>query len=152
MEVSAQTYNDLSKTPGQVNDWGAFNHETFEVDDHVTSYIRFENGLSLQFECSWAANIKEDHTTVSLSGVDGGLSVFPFELYQTKHGAVWDASPVLKDEEEVEIGIKQLSNFIGSCLGEEEFVVDPAEALRVTAIIDAMYESSQSGGAVRLDG
>ncbi|SDJ32744.1 Gfo/Idh/MocA family protein [Salimicrobium halophilum] len=152
VEVSAQTYNDLSRIPGQVNDWGTFDHETFEVDDHVTSYIRFENGLSLQFECSWAANIKEDHTTVTLSGVDGGLSVFPFELYQTKHGAVWDASPVLKDEEEVEIGVKQLSNFIGSCLGEEELVVDPAEALRVTAIIDAMYESSQSGRAVRLDG
>ncbi|WP_347862109.1 Gfo/Idh/MocA family oxidoreductase [Salimicrobium sp. PL1-032A] len=152
VEVSAETYNDLSRTPGQVNDWGAFNHETFEVDDHVTSYIRFENGLSLQFECSWAANIKEDHTTVTLSGVEGGISVFPFELYQSKHGAVWDASPVLKEEEEVEIGIRQLRNFIGSCLGEEALVVDPAEALRVTEIIDAMYESSKSGRAVRLDG
>ncbi|WP_185819962.1 Gfo/Idh/MocA family protein, partial [Salibacterium salarium] len=81
VEVIGKTYNRLSKTPGLVNDWGSIDPETFNVDDHVTSYITFENGLSMQFECSWAANIKEDHTTLSISGVDGGMDVYPFELY-----------------------------------------------------------------------
>ncbi|SIS40631.1 Gfo/Idh/MocA family protein [Salimicrobium flavidum] len=150
VEVSAETYNDLSRTPGQVNDWGAFDHETFEVDDHVTSYIRFKNGLSLQFECSWSANIKEDHTSVSLSGVDGGLSVYPFEMYQTKYGAVWNASPVLKEEEPSVVATRQMDNFLASCSGEEELIVEASEALRVTEIIDAMYESSDTGRAVTL--
>lgn len=148
VEVSAQTYNELSRTPGQVNDWGEVDPESFEVDDHVTSYIRFENGVTLQFECSWAANIKEDHTTLSISGVQGGLDVYPFELYQSKHGAVWDATPVMRAEESVWAGKRQIANFLESLDGGEKLAVHPEEALRVTRIIDAMYESSRTGRAV----
>ena len=74
VEVMGKAYDRLSKVPNQVNDWGTFDHETFNVDDHVTSYITFEDGSSMQFECSWAANIKEDHTTLTVSGADGGLA------------------------------------------------------------------------------
>lgn len=84
--VVGKTYNRLSKMPNQVNEWGSFDHENFDVDDHVTSYITFDNGASLLFECSWSANIKGDSENVSISGVDGGINVFPYEVYQAKNG------------------------------------------------------------------
>ena len=71
VEVLGKTYNRLSQTPNQINDWGTFDHETFEVDDHVSSFITFEDGSTMQFECSWSANIKEDKIHLSMSGVDG---------------------------------------------------------------------------------
>ncbi|CCG46893.1 oxidoreductase domain protein [Halobacillus halophilus DSM 2266] len=150
VEVMGKTYDRLSKTPGQVNDWGAFDHETFDVDDHVTSYITFDNGLSLQFECSWAANIKDDDTKLSISGVDGGLSVYPFELYQAKYGALWDSSAKIR-EGEPKPGLYQAKNFVDSCLGQDELIVKPEQALQVTKLMEAIYLSSETGTSVKLD-
>ncbi|WP_226037770.1 Gfo/Idh/MocA family protein [Aquibacillus saliphilus] len=143
-EVVGRTYNRLSKVPNQVNEWGSFNHKTFDVDDHVTSYITFADGGSLLFECSWAANIKEDKEHVSISGVDGGINVFPLELYQAKNGmlATTEAQSIIGEDNP---GIPQANNFIDACLGEAELVVQPEEALKITKIIEAIYQSSQSG-------
>lgn len=138
--VTGTAYNTLSKIPNQVNQWGSFNHETFNVDDHVTAYIQFESGASMLFETSWAANIKDDAEHLSISGVDGGLSVFPFELYIAKNGMLLNSQAAWIPGEE-EPGLSQARNFIHTCLGREELVVKPEEALQASQIIDRIYES-----------
>lgn len=141
--VSGSTYNTLSKAPGQVNLWGEYDHEDFNVDDHVTAYIKFENGASLLFETSWAANIKDDLEHISISGVDGGLSVFPFELYTTNNGMLLNSvSAWLPGEDNPDL--PQAKNFIDACLGLGELIVKPEEALQVSQLIDQIYENSQS--------
>ncbi|CDQ38470.1 Gfo/Idh/MocA family protein [Virgibacillus salexigens] len=149
VEVLGTTYNRLSKLPNQINDWGTFDHATFEVDDHVTSYITFDNGISMQMECSWAANIKEDTRHLSISGVDGGLSLYPFELYQPKLGTFM-RSDAKVEHNETNAGYIQAENFVDSCLGQDELVVKPEQALKVTKIIDAIYQSSDTGSSVKL--
>ncbi|GAA0359396.1 Gfo/Idh/MocA family protein [Bacillus horti] len=148
-EVSGATYNELSRQENQVNQWGAFDHQSFEVDDHATAYIRFSNGATLLFETSWAANIAEDKEQVSISGTEGGLDVFPLTLYQAKDGMLLDNSVKWIQGEESP-GIAQATNFIDSCLGLAEPVVKPEEALMVSQVIEAIYESSQSGQTIRL--
>ncbi|MFD2706677.1 Gfo/Idh/MocA family protein [Salibacterium lacus] len=149
VEVIGKTYNRLSKTPGLVNDWGSIDPETFNVDDHVTSYITFENGLSMQFECSWAANIKEDHTTLSISGVDGGMDVYPLELYQAKYGTLQDTK-VRLPEEELSPELAQAKNFVDCCLGKAEPVVTAEQALNVSQLMEAIYQSSETGSSIQL--
>ncbi|MDN3017521.1 Gfo/Idh/MocA family oxidoreductase [Paenibacillus sp. BSR1-1] len=138
--VSGSAYNALSKMPNQVNQWGTFDHETFNVDDHVTAYLKFDNGASLLFETSWAANIKDDLANVSISGVDGGLNVFPFELYTVKNGMLLNSEASWLPGEE-DPGVPQAKNFIEACLGLDELIVKPEEALQVSRIIDRIYES-----------
>ncbi|MEH7010172.1 Gfo/Idh/MocA family oxidoreductase [Neobacillus niacini] len=140
LTVTGTAYNTLSKMPDQVNQWGSFNHETFNVDDHVTAYIQFESGASMLFETSWAANIKDDAEHLSISGVDGGLSVFPFELYTTKNGMLLNSEAAWLPGDE-EPGLPQAKNFINTCLGQDELVVKPEEALQVSQIIGRIYES-----------
>ena len=140
ISVSGSTYNELSKIPNQVNQWGTFDPETFNVDDHVTAYLKFENGASMLFETSWAANIKDDQANVSISGIDGGLNVFPFELYTTKNGMLFNSQAAWLPGEE-DPGVPQAKNFIESCLGLDELIVKPEEALQVSRIIDQIYES-----------
>lgn len=149
VEVSGRTYNRLSKTPNQINDWGVFDTETFDVDDHVSAYITFEDGASLFLECSWSANIKEDTRHLSISGVDGGLNLYPLEFYQPKHGTFMTTT-TKADHNENEAGIAQAHNFVDSCLGNAELVVKPEEALEVSRIIEAIYKSSETGTSVRL--
>lgn len=149
IELMGTTYNRLSKSPNQINDWGIFDHETFEVDDHVSAYITFENNVSMQFECSWAANIKEDKIHLSISGSEGGLNVYPFELYQPKLGKMMETTAEAKHDETA-AGIAQAENFVNSCLGEEELVVKPEEAMKVSKIIEAIYRSSETRSSVKL--
>lgn len=149
VEVMGTTYNKLSKMPNQVNEWGNFDHETFEVDDHVTAYIRFDNGASLLFETSWSANIKEDKENVSISGTTGGIDLFPFEFNEAKNGMLLNSQANWLPGEE-DPGIPQARNFVLSCQGKEELVVQPEEALQVSKIIDAIYESCKTGKSVRL--
>src|SRR5699024_6253658 len=82
VEVMGRAYNRLSTTQNQVNEWGAFDYQTFNVDDDVSSYITYKDGSSVQFECSWAANIKEDQMHLSVAGEEGGLNVYPLEIYR----------------------------------------------------------------------
>lgn len=142
VEVSGSTYNNLSKTPNSVNQWGSFDHETFDVDDHVTAYIKFENGASLLLETSWAANILDDEEHVSISGVDGGISVFPLELYTAKNGMLVNSQAAWIPGED-DPGVTQAGNFIDACLGKAELVVKPEQALQVSQIIDEIYRSAE---------
>ncbi|WP_106496203.1 Gfo/Idh/MocA family protein [Lentibacillus sp. Marseille-P4043] len=149
VEVMGTTYNRLSKTPNQMNDWGTFDHETFNVDDHVSGYITFENGASLLLECSWAANIKEDTMHLSISGADGGMNVYPFELYRPQHG-IFLTSEAKAEHNETEAGHLQAENFVDSCLGQAELLVKPEQAMKVSQLIEAIYQSSEIRRSVRL--
>lgn len=141
IEVSGSTYNALSKTEGEVNQWGAFDHQTFDVDDHVTAYIKFSNGASMLFETSWSNNIKEDVVeNVSISGEKGGLEVFPLTLNYAKHGMLFNSQAVWIPGED-KPDVPQAENFIQACLGHAELVVKPEEAVRVSQIIEAIYQN-----------
>jgi predicted dehydrogenase len=149
VEVMGTTYNELSKMTGQVNQWGSFDHETFEVDDHVTAYIKFEGGASMLFETSWSANVKGDEESVSISGLNGGVDLFPFHMNQMKHGMLLNTEADWVPGED-DPSLPQAENFVNSCLGLEELVVKPEQAMQVSLIIDAIYRSSESGKSVSL--
>ncbi|WP_421383967.1 Gfo/Idh/MocA family protein [Bacillus salacetis] len=149
VEVTGTTYNKLSKIQDEVNMWGDFDRETFEVDDHVTAYIKFDNGASLLFETSWSANVKSDEEVMSISGLSGGLDLFPLHINQRKHGMLLSSNADWVPGED-NPGVPQAENFIKSCLGLEELVVKPEEAMKVSQIIDAIYQSSEKGQSIRL--
>lgn len=149
VEITGTSYNALSRSPEQVNQWGSFNPHTFEVDDHVTAYITFAGGTSLFLETSWSNNIKEDVIeNVSISGEKGGLDVFPLSINYTKEGMLFNSEAVWIPGEE-DPSLPQAEDFINACLGLDDQVVKPEEALKVTSIIEKIYESSNLGTSVR---
>lgn len=150
IEVSGTTYNYISKGKEQVNEWGSFDSATFDVDDHATAYIKFANGASLLLETSWAANIRGDTNTLSLSGTDGGLDLFPFTLNKAKFGMLLNSEADWMPGDESP-DIHQAKNFVKACLGLEEQLVKPHEALKVSRIIEAIYKSSETGASIHFD-
>jgi predicted dehydrogenase len=148
--VMGSTYNQLSKIPGQVNLWGEFDHESFNVDDHVTGYITFENGMSLLLEVSWAANIDSDKENISISGVQGGIDVFPFHFNYAKHGMLFNSKALWIPGSD-DPGYLQARQFVDACLGKEVQVVKPEEAMQVSQIIEAIYESDKTRTSVEFN-
>ncbi|MFS0824606.1 Gfo/Idh/MocA family protein [Bacillus sp. 1P02SD] len=149
VEVSGTAYNRLSKMPSQVNQWGCFDSESFDVDDHVTAYIKFQNGASMLFETSWSANIPKDEEGVSISGDKGGIDLFPLQLNQAKHGMLLNTVANWVPGEE-SLDLPQARNFVESCLGIDELIVKPEQALQVSKIIDAIYKSSETGESIKM--
>ncbi|EGQ3470175.1 Gfo/Idh/MocA family oxidoreductase [Staphylococcus pseudintermedius] len=150
-EILGRTYNALSRQPQQLNEWGTFDYKTFDVEDHATSYVTFENGASMQFECSWAANIHHDKLDVSISGDAGGLQLFPFEMYVPQS----DGYHILEQDVSLNEGVaasRQMDHFIRSCFGEVEPLVKPEEARRVTQLIDAIYQSDRERQSITIQG
>src|SRR5699024_2101311 len=118
----------------------------------VSSYITFRDGSSLLFECSWAANIKEDPMHLSISGAEGGLSVYPFEVYRP-----WENEYQLSEENADgyhngdQASYRQWSKLVSRYLGTESRLVKEEEALKFNKIIVAIYDSNDKGSSVRLE-
>ncbi|ULG72128.1 Gfo/Idh/MocA family protein [Macrococcus brunensis] len=151
VEVSAQTYNSLSRMPNPVNEWGVFNPETFEVDDHVTAFIRFENNVTMLFETSWAANVESDEEHISISGTKGGLNVFEMKVNQAD-----DTLMTTLNIDYIQIDHPfqhlQAENFISAITDGTPLRVQSTEAKDVSSVIEAIYLSAQKQQAIRIEG
>ncbi len=148
VEVSGVVSQHLGTRPG-VNEWGPWNHEKFEVEDHAAAFVRLAGGKALFIEASWALNIPEAVENVSLSGTEGGLEVFPLKINKAAHGMLLNSvASLLPNRNKVDWDL-QISDFVQSILTGRHPLVRPEEALQVSTIVDAIYRSSDTGASVR---
>ena len=75
---------------------------------------------------------KGDKVHVSLSGEDGGINLFPFEIYEPTL-ELFESKANVEHNEDI-AGERQARNFVNACLGIEEIVVKPEEARNVNAL------------------
>src|SRR5699024_9218279 len=148
VEVSSNAYNRLSRTKS-INEWGEFDRENFEVDDHVSAFIRFDNGASMLFETSWSANIPHDENHISISGADAGLDVFDMKVNQADEDLMTTMriDYIKVDEPYSRL---QAQDFISAVKDGTPLRVKSHEAMEVSKIIEAIYKSSKEQRSVRL--
>jgi predicted dehydrogenase len=149
IEVSATLSQHLGTRPN-VNPWGQWNYKEFTVEDQVAAFVRFDNGASMLLECSWALNVPETKETISLSGTEAGLDVFPLKVNKAQYGMLTHWVPDWMEKENEEPGIGQAADFVNAIKNGGQPNVTAAQALQVTDIVDAIYRSAESGQAIRL--
>ena len=126
---------------------GAWSGEKFEVEDGLFGFIRFVDGTSLQVRTAFAVNIAgKEERNVSLYGDKRGLSLFPLELYGDEGGKLFNTS--FPFEENRDWHYDCIRNFAMSCMGREQVLVTPEQAVYVQELIDALYQSAESGEPV----
>ncbi|MHC5216402.1 Gfo/Idh/MocA family protein [Enterococcus sp. LJL128] len=157
--VVGKAYHKLAETRDAANAWGAWDPEQFSVEDSAFGFITMENGATIFLEASWALNsldVKEAKTTLcgTKAGADmnDGLTINGEDhslLYEKKielqTGGV-DFYDGTEDRPEV----AEARSWIEAILNDTEPVVKPEEALVVTEILEAIYESSKTGQPVYL--
>lgn len=129
------------KGTGLMGDWDP---EKFTVEDALFGFIRFKNGASLSIETSFALNMKEkDKRSLEIFGDRLGASLFPPEVFGEDENILTDkAYPFLKDED---LHFKSLKNFVHACKGDEDLLVTAKQGAYVQKIVEALYESAESG-------
>lgn len=119
----------------------------FDVEDIALGTVTFKNGAVMQFEVSWASNIKKEERYV--------------QLYGTKEGAYWDGSKneiyyetpkgkqrnhIVNHNDIITDHALNIDNFINVINQKENPVYTPAQGIEIIKILSAIYESAANGG------
>lgn len=164
--VSGSVFYKLGNLPvsSQGNLFGPWDPKTFEVEDSAMGFIKMKNGATINLEASWALNILESReASTTLCGTAAGAEIHSGMSYpnneliynQVRNGQMMQEtiSPVGGvayfgggGGEEGTIDCKQ---WLTSVKKGTQPLVKPEEALVVTKILDAIYQSARENKEIK---
>ncbi|MFC4812081.1 Gfo/Idh/MocA family protein [Paenibacillus sp. GCM10023250] len=155
--VLGRAYHKLSQTENAANAWGPWDPAKFTVEDSAFAMITMKNGATVILESSWALNTLEvDEAKVSLSGtkagadMKNGLRINGEEnsrLY-VKNIELNSGGVAFYEGASESAEVLEAAWWIDAVLNDKETFVKPEQALVVSEILEAIYESSATGKAV----
>jgi len=154
VSVYGSTYAEFGPKKKGIGTWGKPNwNGTYDVEDLATAIIKMEDGTSLTLEVSWAVHMDTDSAPfLHLMGSEGGVALRGNEgkfLTERFDQAIEAPLAAPADDEGARV---RLSRHFLDCVRTGKQPWTSAETgLRSNLIIDAIYESSRSGGEVKLD-
>ena len=157
--VVGQTFRKLADQEEQGNAWGKWDPKEYTVEDSAFGFIRMKNGAVINLESSWALNIADYHEAAYMvCGDKGGADTIhdTARINYIKHQRQCIEEPNLdaggaaffegqKDGSPAEM---EASSWINAIRTDTDPVVLPRQALCVTRILEAIYESAKSGQPV----
>jgi predicted dehydrogenase len=155
--VVGNTYHKLGPRKGEANAWGPWDPSKFTVEDSAFGFITMENGATIVLESSWALNTMETGEAQStLCGTEGGADMRDgLRINGTEFQRMYNKKPLL-DAGGVAFYDGAADNpadiearmWIDSILNDTDPLVKPEQALVVTEILEAIYESSKTSKPV----
>lgn len=142
--IDAYRYTSMWAGPPQLDG-------VFDVEDGAVALIRFENGMTLELNVTWAANIPEDAlpSGISILGEDAGCFFELFgkdvRIHTEEDGMLVELSPQFSCEDpERDAWATQYAQFIAAVRDGVGPHADGAAGRRVQALIEAIYASSEA--------
>jgi predicted dehydrogenase len=152
--VTGTVYHKLNNESEPANAFGPWDPKEFTVEDSAFGFIVMENGATISLEASWALNTLDvNEAKTVLCGTKAGADMNDgLVINGVKHNKQFVERPDLgvggvafyegsEDSPEV---IEQ-KTFLGAVKGENRLVVLPEQALVVTKILEAIYDSAKAG-------
>ncbi len=150
-------YKKLGDQTETGNAFGDWNKEEFTVEDSAFGFIKMEDGATIFLESSWALNtLDTGEAMTTLCGTKAGADMKDSlringaefnKLYIKKPALGADGVDFFEGDKEDPAELEARS-WINCILNDEEPVVKPEEAIKVTEILEAIYESSRTGKPV----
>lgn len=119
----------------------------FNVEDLVTAMIRFDNGMVLCADASFSLNIKDDYQCLKIYGTKAGLDLTPFEIYSEENDMLADIK-IRGNVGEGDFFGAEIRNFIDSIEGKAVCKAPAEDGVELMRILDAIYESAETGKSV----
>ncbi len=162
-QVLAQTFDTFITDSSFKGPWGIPDNKegVTDVETAAHGFVLFETGQVLSLQVSWAEMVKREEVSVVFQGTRAGgkierlfgtdgldeTAIDTCELYVQDNGKSVDRT--IKVEACEDMGrIRSAQNFVATIAGKENPLNTPTQALALMQIIDACYESAQSGQAV----
>lgn len=158
--VTGSTYRKLADQTQTGNAWGDWDPEKFTVEDSAFGFIKMKNGATIVLEASWALNTLDvDEAKTSLCGTKAGADMKDgVRINRVNHGrqcvekpdlnaggvAFYDGAAERPEDIEAEI-------FYNAVTKGTPLTVKPEQALVVTQLLEAIYESAKTGKTIYFD-
>ncbi len=154
--VSGQTYQKFGKRGDVVGLFGQWDYKNFTVEDFASAYVRFENGATLVLESSFVAEQEEgEKMGFQIFGDRGGVDFVanggPLKMFREEEMTLLDITPQFLPSV-AQPHHAQIASFVESVRHDTPVFTPGEEALEITKIIDAIYQSGEEGREIRLDG
>jgi len=155
--VKGSVYKKLGNQTETGNAWGDWNTEEFTVEDSAFAFITMENGATIFLEASWALNtLEEGEAITTLCGTKAGadmrdglrINSVDFGKLNTLKPALGSAGVAFYDGESAKAQDIEAQLWIDAVINDTELVVKPEQALVVTEILEAIYESAKTGKTI----
>ena len=129
--------------------------ERFDVEDSATAFIRCADGQTISLDVAWATNSPDNNEFV-LRGTDAGAhldrSTNDLTLYETSPEGTAHFSDTQVETRERDGHAAEQADFLQAIAsGDRPERNTVQQGLMVQRVIDAIYRSSETGRAVRLD-
>jgi len=138
--VSAMTFQGIEDLPEL--------DVTYDVEEHSSAFVRFQNGSVAVFETTWATNFDNIDEAIVM-GTKGGLKLHPFTYYtkedlnqvaiKTDLPRLWGMNMKLL-----------IDDFVRACLEDKKPKTPGEDGLKVMQVINAAYESSRLKREVKI--
>ncbi len=116
---------------------------SFDVEDLAAGLIRFENGLSIHFEASWAINAQNDERFCHLHGTGGAL------LWQDEPKFVSENGEIERLTQGAGNAWKREMEHFLSCVGSGQTPdPDATQGVVMMRMLDALYQSARENREV----
>ena len=158
--VTGSVYRKLADQTDQGNAFGDWDPKEFTVEDAAIGFVKMKNGATIHLEASWALNTLEvDEAKTSLCGTKAGADMKDgLRINRVQYNKQCVEKPDLgsggvafftgqsEDAPDIEQRI-----FYNAITKGEDLVVKPEQAIVVTRILEAIYESARTGKTVYFD-
>jgi predicted dehydrogenase len=153
--VVGSVYRKLADNENSANAWGPWDPKEYTVEDSAFGFIRFKNGATVVLKSSWALNILNPiEAKCILCGDKAGADMLDgLRINGEKFSQTYVSKPDLKaggvafyEGANASPADVEAYTFYQAVLEGKELVVAPEQALKVTEILAAIYESNENGG------
>lgn len=139
VSASATAYAEFGPRQQGLGAGGAANlNGTFDVEDLAAGLVRFENGLSIHFEATWAIHAPKDERFCHLHGTEGAI--------------IWDDAPKIIDNSGTVAPItvaggdawtQEMAYFIDCVQNNRNPDPNAQHGVIMMQILDALYQSAR---------
>ncbi|WP_409345073.1 Gfo/Idh/MocA family protein [Paenibacillus sp. MBLB4367] len=152
--VYGATYAEFGPQRKGIGNWGTPNWDgVYDVEDLATALIRMEDGSTLTLEVSWAVHMNTDSTPfIHLMGSEGGayLAGDNGKYLTEKFDKAMEVELATPANDEGSRR-RMCKHFLECIRTGQEPLTSVMTGLANNLILDAIYESSRTGGEVKLD-
>lgn len=159
--VVGTTFEKLKDQKDTGNSWGDWDPEKFTVEDAAFGFIVMENGATIVLESSWALNIRDPKEAITtVCGTLGGADMLDgLTVNFVKNGRQCLLKPDLSKggvafydgDADEKPSVLEARAWLNAVINDTEPPTKASQALVVTQILEAIYESARTGKPVYFD-
>jgi predicted dehydrogenase len=157
--VLGSVYRKLADQTNQGNAFGPWDPKLFTVEDSAFGTIIMEDGATIVLESSWALNTLDvDEAKTTLCGTEAGADMkgSGLRLNGVRFGRPYieevDVTPTgvafFEGSADEPCDVMEARTFYNAIMNGGSLIVKPEQAIIVTQILEAIYESAKTGKTI----